>query len=162
MPRTPAIDISTDILSFLVSATEEVFEMMVFRTLQRFPAISADHERPPAQVVASVAFVGHRRGYVALHSTLATARRITGAMLGMPVDAIGKEMPDAIGEVANMVAGTFRNKLASVEPTSAIAVPTVTIGSAFSTFCTGHAHRAFCPFEFEGQRIFVELVLGPD
>jgi hypothetical protein len=90
MPRTPAIDISTDILSFLVSATEEVFEMMVFRTLQRFPAISADHERPPAQVVASVAFVGHRRGYVALHSTLATARRITGAMLGMPVDAIGK------------------------------------------------------------------------
>jgi hypothetical protein len=61
-----------------------------------------------------------------------------------------------------MVAGTFRNKLAAVEPTSAIAVPTVTIGSAFSTFCTGHAHRAFCPFEFEGQRIFVELVLGPD
>jgi chemotaxis protein CheX len=162
MEHPATIDIATEILSYLVSATAEVFEMMVFQTLTPLPAITADHERPAANVVASVAFAGHRRGYVAFHSTLDTARGITGAMLGMDVDAITNEMPDAIGEVTNMIAGTFRNKLAAVEPISAIAIPTVTIGSNFATFCTGHARRAFCPFEVEGQRIFVELVLSPD
>jgi chemotaxis protein CheX len=162
MPNTFTIDIAPDILGYIVSATEEVFEMMVFQKVEPLPAISASDKRPPSNVVASVAFAGHRRGYVAFHSTLDTARGIAGAMLGMAAEEIGDEMPDAIGEVTNMIAGTFRNKLAAVEPTSAIAVPTVTIGSDFSTFCTGHARRAFCPFVLEGQRIFVELVLSPD
>jgi chemotaxis protein CheX len=162
MGTTATIAISTEILSYLVSATEEVFEKMVFQTLTPLPSIEADQERPPSNVVASVAFAGHRRGYVAFHSTLDTARGITGAMLDIAVDAISNEMPDAIGEVANMIAGTFRNKLAAVEPISAIAIPTVTVGSNFATFCSGHARRAFCPFELEGQRIFVELVLSPD
>jgi chemotaxis protein CheX len=162
MPGTSTIGISTDTLSYLISATEEVFQMMVFQVLERLPPIAADQPRPPATVVASVAFAGHRRGYVAFHSTLGTARRITASMLGLPVDAISNQVPDAIGEVANMIAGTFRNKLAAVEAASAIAVPTITIGSEFSTFCSGHARRAFCPFALDGQRIFVELVLSPD
>lgn len=162
MPHTLTIDIAPDILGYLVSAIEEVFEMMVFQKVEPLPAISAGDTLPPSNVVASVAFAGPRRGYVAFHSTLANARGIAGAMLGMAADDIGDEMPDAIGEVANMIAGTFRNKLAAVEPTSAIAVPTVTIGSDLSTFCTGHARRAFCPFALDGHRFFVELVLSPD
>jgi chemotaxis protein CheX len=162
MPSTTTVDISTEILAYLVSATEEVFEMMVFQTIEPSPAIGANSERPPSNVIATVSFAGHRRGFVAFHSSLAAARGITGAMLGMEADTVTSEMPDAIGEVTNMIAGTFRNKLAAVEPASAIAVPTVTIGSDFSTFCPGHASRAFCPFAFDGQRIFVELMLSPD
>jgi chemotaxis protein CheX len=156
------MDIPTDILSYLVSATEEVFETMVFQTIEPLPAIAADHERPRSNVVASVAFAGHRRGLVAFHSSLATARGIAGSMLSIPADMVNGEMPDAIGEVANMIAGTFRNKLAAVEPASAIATPTITIGSDFSTHCVSHVRRAFCPFTLEGQRIYVELVLTGD
>jgi chemotaxis protein CheX len=153
------MDISPDILTYLTTATQEVFEMMVFQTVESLPVIAADQQRPPSNVVATVAFAGHRRGFVALHSSMAAARGITGAMLGMEVETINGEMPDAIGEVTNMIAGTFRNKLAAVEPVSAIAVPTVTIGSDFSTFCTSHASRVFCPFKLEEERIFVELLL---
>jgi chemotaxis protein CheX len=160
MPGTAESGISTEMLSYLRTATEEVFELMVYQTLQALPTFGAERKRSPSQVVASVAFAGHRRGFVAFHSSLATAQGITGAMLGMPVETITGEMPDAIGEVANMVAGTFRNKLAAVEPTSEIGLPTVTIGSDFSTHCTSQASRAFCPFEFDGQEIFVELVLS--
>jgi chemotaxis protein CheX len=162
MQTTSPIGISADIVAYLGSATEEVFETMVFQTLQPLPPFDAGKARPASHVVASVAFAGHRRGFVSFHSSLATALDITGAMLSMPADTVEDEMPDAMGEVANMIAGTFRNKMAAVEPPSAIAVPTVTIGSSFSTFCTGQPRRVFCPFEFRGQPIFVELVLSAD
>jgi chemotaxis protein CheX len=153
------MDIPPQILSYLVSATEEVFETMVFQAIRPLPAISGSHPRPLSTVVASVPFAGHRRGLVAFHSSHATARRIAGSMLGLPGDSFSVEMPDAIGEVANMIAGTFRNKLAEVEPASSISIPVVTVGSDFSTYCASHVRRMFCPFTLDGQPIYVELLL---
>lgn len=151
--------IPAELLSNLMTSTEEVFETMVFKPLVRLPAEDAPADRKGTNVVATVAFAGHRRGLVAIHSSIGAARNIACAMLGMPEDEITGEIPDAMGEVANMVAGTFRNKLAAVEPASAIAVPTVTIGSDFSTRYLSAVRRARCPFEMEGQPIAVELIL---
>jgi chemotaxis protein CheX len=132
---------------------------MVFKPLVRLPAVEEPADRKGANVVATVAFAGHRRGLVAIHSSIDAARNIACAMLGIPEHEINGEIPDAMGEVANMVAGTFRNKLAAIEPASAIAVPTVTIGSDFSTKYLSAVRRARCPFEMEGQPIAVELIL---
>lgn len=151
--------IPAELLSNLMTSTEEVFETMVFKPLVRMPPVETEAERKGANVVATVAFAGHRRGLVCIHSSVDAARNIAGAMLGMAEDEITSEIPDAMGEVANMVAGTFRNKLAAIEPASAIAVPTVTIGSDFSTKYLSAVRRARCPFEMEGQPISVELIL---
>ena len=151
--------IPAELLSSLMTSTEEVFETMVFKPLVRLPPVEEATERKGANVVATVAFAGHRRGLVAIHSSIDAARNIACAMLGIPEDEINGEIPDAMGEVANMVAGTFRNKLAAIEPASAIAVPTVTIGSDFSTKYLSAVRRARCPFEMEGQSIAVELIL---
>ncbi|HWI18960.1 MAG TPA: chemotaxis protein CheX [Vicinamibacterales bacterium] len=151
--------IPAELLSNLMSSTEEVFETMVFKPLVRMPPVETEVERKGANVVATVAFAGHRRGLVCIHSSVDAARNIAGAMLGMAEEEITSEIPDAMGEVANMVAGTFRNKLAAIEPASAIAVPTVTIGSDFSTKYLSAVRRARCPFEMEGQPISVELIL---
>lgn len=151
--------IPAELLTNLMASTEEVFETMVFKPLVRMPAAGLEPERKGANVVATVAFAGHRRGLVAIHSSIDAAKSIAGAMLGIAVDDLNGEIPDAMGEVANMVAGTFRNKLAATEPASAIAVPTVTIGSDFSTTYLSAVRRARCPFEMDGQAIAVELIL---
>jgi chemotaxis protein CheX len=151
--------IPAELLSNLMTSTEEVFETMVFKPLVRMPAVDADAQRKGTNVVATVAFAGHRRGLVAIYSSIDAARNIASAMLGIPEEEITGEIPDAMGEVANMVAGTFRNKQAAIEPASAIAVPTVTIGSDFSTTYLSAVRRARCPFEMEGQPIAVELIL---
>ncbi|OFW47158.1 MAG: hypothetical protein A3J29_02135 [Acidobacteria bacterium RIFCSPLOWO2_12_FULL_67_14b] len=145
-----------------MTAAEEVFETMVFKPLVRLPPVESEASQRESGVVASVAFAGHRRGIVSIHSSLEAARDIAGAMLGMPSESVNGEMPDAIGEVANMVAGTFRNKLAAVEPASNIAVPTVTVGSDFTTKYSPTVRRARCPFAMEGQSISVELILIGD
>lgn len=151
--------IPVELLSNLMTSTEEVFETMVFKPLVRMPPVEIDTKPKGANVVATVAFAGHRRGLVCIHSTVDAARNIAGAMLGMAEDEITSEIPDAMGEIANMVAGTFRNKLAAIEPASAIAVPTVTIGSDFSTKFPSAVRRARCPFEMEGHPVAVELIL---
>jgi len=147
------------VLDHLVVATEEVFETMVFKPVTRCAPLAGDAVRPPSNVVATVAFAGHRRGLVSFHSSLDAAREIAGAMLGMAPETLNGEMPDAIGEVANMIAGAFRTKLAAVEPASAIAIPTVTIGSDFSTKYMSAAQRVLCPFQMDNQQLYVELLL---
>jgi chemotaxis protein CheX len=154
--------IAPELLTNLVTSTEEVFETMVFKPLARLPVLEGQVGKIPSNVVATVAFAGHRRGLVAVHSTMAGARAIAGSMLGMPPDSLNGEVPDAIGEIANMIAGTFRNRLATIEPASAIAVPTVTVGSDFQTTYLSAVRRAVCPFEMDGQPVSVELVLTGD
>ena len=146
------------ILSPLVSATEEVFDTMLAIPLVR--EVPIESSTPvPANVVATVAFAGHRRGLVVFYSSLGAAKEIAGAMLGIPPETVNGEVPDAIGEIANMVAGTFRNRLAAFEPASAIAVPTVTVGSDFSTMYISAVRRVRCPFQMNGHEISVELIL---
>jgi chemotaxis protein CheX len=93
---------------------------------------------------------------------MAAARDIAGAMLGEPADTLNRDMPDAIGEITNMIAGSFRTKLAAVEPPSAIAVPSVTVGSDFCTRYSGNIRRVVCPFRMGDESIYVELILTGD
>ena len=150
--------IPSDMLSSLVTSTEEVFETMVFRKLRSQTPIQGEALRPQSNVVGTVAFAGSRSGVVALYATTGTAHAITGAMLGMDPSEVNGEMPDAIGEVTNMIAGTFR-RLASAETPWAISVPTVTVGSDFYTKYVSDVQRALCPFQLDEGEIFVELIL---
>jgi chemotaxis protein CheX len=110
-------------------------------------------------VVGTVGFVGQSSGLVAFYSTLDGARDIAGSMLGMEPAQVNGEMADAIGEVTNMIAGSFRTRLAAQGGTWAITVPTVTVGSDFYIKAHVAGRRVLIPFKMDGHEIFVELIL---
>lgn len=152
--------VSQEMLSVLIVSTQEVFETMVFRPLGSQTPIEGEALRPRSNVVGTVAFAGEQCGIVAFYSTMETARTIAGAMLGIPTDQVNGEMPDAIGEVTNMIAGTFRTRMIAHGHRWAISVPTVTIGSDFYTKYVSDVRRVLCPFTMsEGEEVFVELIL---
>ena len=151
--------IPDDLLAQLITSTHEVFETMVFTSLRSRTPIQGEAQRPQSNVVGTVAFAGERCGIVAFYSTTETAKKITGAMLGMPSGEVNGEMPDAIGEITNMIAGTFRTKMAAFGHPWAISIPTVTIGSDFYTKYVSNVRRALCPFTMDDGEIFVELIL---
>jgi chemotaxis protein CheX len=151
--------ISEDMLSHLIGATKEVFETMVFKSLNSHTPIQGEALRPQSNVVGTVAFAGEHSGVVAFYSTTETARAIAGAMLGIEPAQVNGEMPDAIGEVTNMIAGTFRTKMAALGSPWAITVPTVTIGSDFYTTYVSDVRRVLCPFSMDDGEVFVELIL---
>ena len=66
---------------------------------------------------------------------------------------------DAIGEITNMIAGSFRTHMAANGDAWAITVPTVTIGSDFYIKPLTNGHRVLIPFGMEGHEVFVELIL---
>jgi chemotaxis protein CheX len=146
-------------ITTLTGVTKEVFETMVFRNLTSETPIEGQALRPPSNVVGTVGFVGSKKGLVAFYSTLEGARNIAGAMLGMEPADVNGEMADAIGEITNMIAGSFRTRMATEGQTWAISVPTVTIGSDF--YITAHVtgRRVLIPFKMEADEIFVELIL---
>ena len=143
----------------LTKSTEEVFETMVFRTLTSLLPIEGDALRPQSNVVGTVGFAGGSSGLVAFYSTLDAARDIAGSMLGMePADVKG-EMADAIGEITNMIAGSFRTKMAQSGHSWAISVPTVTMGSDFYIKPLVTGRRVLIPFKMDAHEVFVELIM---
>ena len=95
----------------LTTATCEVFETMVGQPLRQEPPIAGETQLPHSNVVASVGIAGSVSGVVAIHSTSDTADVIAAGLLGVEPDEVDGEMADAFGEVANMVAGSFRTQL---------------------------------------------------
>ncbi len=147
------------IIENLAQATAEVFETMVFRSLETGNPIEGEALRPGSNVVGTIGFAGSSSGLVAFYSTLATAREITGAMLGMSPDEVNGEIPDAIGEITNMVAGSFRTRMAQEGDAWAISVPTVTMGSDFYIKPMTNGRRVLLPFRMGEHEVFVELIL---
>jgi chemotaxis protein CheX len=143
----------------LTKATEEVFETMVFRSLTSLLPIEGDALRPQSNVVGTVGFAGGASGLVAFYSTLDAARNIAGSMLGMEPAQVNGEMVDAIGEITNMIAGSFRTKMVAQGHNWAISVPTVTMGSDFYIKPMVNGRRVLIPFKMDEHEVFVELIM---
>ncbi|MEW6321158.1 MAG: chemotaxis protein CheX [Acidobacteriota bacterium] len=144
----------------LVDATHDVFRRMVSRELTEEAPMAGEALRPKANVVGTVAFTGSESGLVAFYSTLDAAHEIAGAMLGLEPSAVNGEMPDAIGEITNMIAGAFRTRMAEHGDAWIISVPTVTVGSDFYTRYLLDAERVLVPFRMSEAPLYVELILA--
>jgi chemotaxis protein CheX len=86
---------------------------------------------------------------------------ITRSLLCMPdEDEPSKaEIADAIGEITNMIAGSFRTRMATDGDAWAISIPTVTMGSDFYMTPLSDGRRTMLPFRMGDHEIFVELVI---
>ena len=157
MPTAP---IDTQFVDELLAATRDVFKTMVFHDVETSSPIAGDALRPGANVVGTVAFAGKTSGLVVFYSTLEGAHAITASMLGIDPGSVNGELPDAIGELTNMIAGSFRTRMAHVRgETWAISIPTVTVGSDFYTKYVSDVQRVLCPFKMGKAELFVELIV---
>jgi chemotaxis protein CheX len=156
-----ATAIEPHFLTELSAATTEVFRTMVFREVTACArSESAAALQPGANVVATVAFAGKTSGLVAVYTTFEAATEITAAMLGIEPGQVDGELPDAIGELANMIAGSFRTRMAAVQgETWAISIPTVTVGKDFYTKYVSDVQRVVCPFQMGSREVRVELIV---
>jgi chemotaxis protein CheX len=143
----------------VIDSTKEVFETMVFTPAvpgEPHPSIPGE---PRAEVVATIALTGPSNAVVTLYGSIVMAKTIAGSMLGMAAEEINDEYADAIGELGNMIAGSFRNRMTASGGSWAISVPTVTVGQRIFTHYPTDVGRVVCPFDVSGHRLSVELVL---
>src|SRR5215467_4794351 len=115
-------------LPTLQLAVQEVFELMLACPLQ-LPA------EPPLEegldITSMVGLAGELCGVLTLRCTAKSAARMASRMLGTDADKAGPEMWDAVGEICNMVAGNFKNKISGLGDGCMLSVPTVITGADY-------------------------------
>jgi chemotaxis protein CheX len=120
-------DIHKDWLPVLELAAQEVFETMLASPLTTSVTPSTDC----LNVTAMVGLAGMLCGVMTVRCASKAAALVASKMLGMDVDEVGPEISDALGEVCNMVAGNFKNKISGLGDGCMLSPPSVITGSDY-------------------------------
>jgi chemotaxis protein CheX len=134
-------------------AAREVFQLMLACEL----TLPTEEMKLPPGVTSMVGLAGQLCGVMTIHCDEKAAVLMTSKMLGLPVDKVGAEMSDALGEICNMVAGNFKNKISGLGDGCMLSPPTVITGSDYSTYSLADSPGIEAPLLFEGMPLVISL-----
>lgn len=139
----------------LDASVEEVFQMMLgVRCCRVDDGQVADEE----WVTAVVGFGGVLSGACVLRSGGETARRAAGRMTGMEFAAIDGTVKDAMGELCNMLAGSWKGKVPNLAAHCGLSVPAVITGRDYNLHVQSPEFQLRHLYEFDGVRLEVTIL----
>lgn len=166
-----------ELRDMLVESVEKFFETMVEQPASfeemMVPPVFDELEGPPPPifvtenplVVGVVGFIGSLCGVIHLHFEEPVAMGLTGRFLGMTEEEVNAEgfevVTDALGEVSNMVVGTFKNTLNDRGFPCRMTVPSIVRGTGFSIETPKGALRRVFRFRALGSLFFADLTMKP-
>jgi chemotaxis protein CheX len=140
-------------LPTLQLAVQEVFRLMLGCEL------TVPGEPPPEPVLdltGMVGLAGKLCGILTLRCTAKSGARMASRMLGVDGEQAGQQMWDAVGEVCNMIAGNFKNKISGLGDGCMLSVPTVITGADYNLHPLVNEQVAVT-LMFEGEPIVLSL-----
>jgi len=140
-------------IPLLEMATREVFELML--SCQLTPAPIMDESS--MNVTSMVGLAGQLCGVITVRCHDKTAALMSSKMLGLPVEKSGQDFSDALGEVCNMVAGNFKNKIPGLSDGCMLSPPTVITGSNYSLHSLADSPGLQVRMLFENLPIIIAL-----
>jgi len=138
----------------LEDAVREVFSMMLNSEVQRAPANTV---LAHAEFTAMVGLAGKLCGVCVLRCAPASAGLMASKMLDVNCEEAGDEKWDAVGEVCNMVAGNFKNKLPGVSENCMLSCPTVIAGNDYHYRSLADGQSMSLTVLFEGSPLTIVL-----
>jgi chemotaxis protein CheX len=140
----------------LACAAAEVFEMMVGTPLG--PSEEAVLPRV-ADYTAMIGLAGDLCGVLAFRCSNDSAAQIAGKMLGTDEGASAECIRDALGEICNMVAGSFKAQVSDIAEQCMLSVPTVVSGKDYQLYPLVDGLRIQVFKSLEGVPIWMTLDL---
>jgi chemotaxis protein CheX len=154
MHESPPVERSyEDWVPLMEQATREVFDMMLGCQLAK-PQTAVDGA---FDTTSMVGLAGKMCGILTCSCDANAATLITSKMLGVPAAAGSREVLDALGEVCNMVAGNFKNKVPGMGDGCMLSVPTVITGRNYSMHSLAESAALEVKLLFEGMPIVISL-----
>jgi chemotaxis protein CheX len=136
---------------------KEVFQIMLQSELTDLP--NATELSPAGDVTAMVGLAGALCGVMTIRCGEKTAERITGRMLGSVGPVNPSDVPDAIAEVCNMVAGNFKSKITQLAEHCMLSVPTVIRGDDYEMVTVSDGDQIAVAMAYEGAPIWFCLAV---
>jgi len=127
--ETKAPPIDAKIVNPFVTAVRDVFQKMVGveATIQK-PYLKME-AKTTHSICGIIGFSGNITGSVVLSFSNSAAMKLVESFAGMKLEIGTPDFADAVGELANMVAGTAKRNLGGL---ASISVPSVVIGDGFA------------------------------
>lgn len=128
-----AINLTEDqLIKSLIKDVQEVFVNMVgVEDLMHLPIQVDVTTHFKECLTAMVGLAGTYNGLVSVHLPWPLAISFTSLMLGMEVTEIDDDVNDAMGEIANMVAGSFKQHLSKGGSDVHLSTPSVVNGGDY-------------------------------
>jgi chemotaxis protein CheX len=136
-------------------AVEEVFEIMLGSRVM--PASRSEH-KSSGDYTAMIGLAGSLCGVLTVCCGTQTAKQLAKSMLGDIVTS-EDQVADALGEICNMVAGNFKNKLTGMDGRCLLSVPTVISGGEYQFRSLADGDLLDVCVLFEGAPVTVRLEL---
>jgi chemotaxis protein CheX len=109
-----------------------------------------------AEVTGMVGIAGHLSANLSLCCSLHTATKIASQMLGVSPDVAERQRCDAIGEICNVVAGSFKAKI-GLGDQCMLSVPTVLTGKDYQIRSRSVYVRVELLLIYENEPIWIAL-----
>ena len=139
--------------SIMELAVREVFELMLGVKV----TTPQEEAAPAVEITSMVGFGGQWCGVLSVRCSRETAVRMAAKMLGVALANDSQDVQDAFGELCNMIAGNFKNKIAGMSASCVLSVPTVVSGDDYSVYSLGDSDVLEVPLLFEGMPFITRL-----
>jgi chemotaxis protein CheX len=141
-------------IPLLELAAQEVLAFMLGGHLDAAPAA---FDEAGLDITAIVGLAGQVSGAIALRCPSESAILMAAKMLGVDAKQAGPEMRDAVGEVCNMIAGNFKNKIPGMGDGCMLSVPTVITGRDYRMHAVVDSAKIETHLLFEGLPLIVSI-----
>jgi chemotaxis protein CheX len=148
-----------DILNPFLGATLDVLRTMARIEPKRGEPRLKGQDDGSYDVSGVVGLTGQVQGFVSLSFRESAALHVVGCFVGEPVHAVDEHVKDAVGELANMVAGGAKRALAAAGYDLRISIPSVIVGRGHSISRPKGVPCIEIPFETEAGAFSVDLCL---
>ncbi len=131
----------------------EVFELMLSSELKAADAA----QNGPMDMTSMIGLAGQLCGVLSIQCSQTATRVMASKMLGIEPEKVGAELCDAFGEICNMVAGNFKNKISGLGDGCILSVPTVITGNDYSLHSPADSDTLEVRLLFEGMSLVTSL-----
>ncbi len=143
----------------IISSTIEIFESMLMMDAKAGDPLDEEVKTFRCSVSGIVGLAGTHKGMLSIHIPETVAMAITASFIGMDVDEINEDVKDAIGELANMLAGSIKSALSENGKDIQISIPSAIHGQEYSIECLAESDWVIVPFQIPPGEFLVELQL---
>lgn len=146
-----------DLAEKIIESTEEIFETMIFMDISTDGCMAEGKESIFSYFSAMIGLSGDLMAMITIHCSAYIAMDIAGAMLDTEFDEIDADVKDALGEVANMIAGGLKSRFLDENVEVTLAIPTTVMGKSYSISTPKRSNRFIIPFNLVQGQFFVEM-----
>lgn len=147
-----------DLIKSLIKDVQDVFINMVgVEDLMHLPIQIDVTTHFKECLTAMVGLAGTYNGLVSVHIPWPLAISFTSLMLGMEVTEIDDDVNDAMGEIANMIAGSFKQHLSKGGSDIQLSTPSVVNGADYVVSSGNNLENITLKFATDEEWFMVSL-----